>query len=953
MEPTPSTRRRKTVTWSKNGFIAYVAPTNGPHNVFLTYLENVDGRLWQLAEPIGITVKPDGPAVPEVVHVEWSNLSTDLAVWDSKGNFYILLAGVGLLGRAERAPSPGSTPSYEITSYNHTEMIYREIRDDSVPMVTFKWLNIEKPQIINKPATLVHNEQQPQGPLAYVYGVNQFNSYGATHPISTKQACVALREDGQLTLYYQGEHKVEYRQVLAKVAPDVKLTKASIGFDGRKIVGAAYDTVLDRIIVFGADIEWGFLVESSKKQKVDPHYHTPKEAQIPPKLLVELITDTKPLLRLSIDTIDKPDDAMDVDDDAKYQMAVTQLSSIDIVSPNYQADTELFILVTYERETEGVITLAVYRFSIVDVGESVSSAFMELGMRKNVARPENVPTSKVLELQDKLVRAGSLVSIDTAIAETFVVATFEDGRVDVIDRSSLQVLQVSTNTTPSTISNLFDVGFVFPKIERTSKNLLMIGISPNLLSIVYTEVNDASNRLKLRVMERASPERSPKDLFITSVGFAFRHAYACYTNTCADDLVALIQMEILNIGSAVAASGKPANVAGLTSRLVESIICESHKAINFQLDAFGKESVDKLLLNPPLQKLLSLQLVLGELQVDKPTVVDLAWVVLNLRSTSFGIMFSLSSIYRQISKKKPAEDSLLDLITRAECIMSLVGNVKWLIDLMIYLNQELLQLAYAEKSPENSKLSYSNSIVLPLLLSKVPRLFLMYAWSSISKTQEILKKLHKDLTDSNKLFTPMKEALNRYFTVCRATPLSLTFTDTFLRECDGFISKELGLWLSNKDRSQALKIEQKLVCQGEVPQDLLPIAKSIVKRHAASIQRDVKVAELFFYDVSWVDIGVMLHRESWAHDSVILDGPSQPTISRQRYGAHDTVDALRKIIIETSSKRRQAKLRKCTRCRSVSLVSDPLIYETQTAVGLWTMVFQRTCICGSAWVNEK
>ena len=32
-------------------------------------------------------------------------------------------------------------------------------------------------------------------------------------------------------------------------------------------------------------------------------------------------------------------------------------------------------------------------------------------------------------------------------------------------------------------------------------------------------------------------------------------------------------------------------------------------------------------------------------------VPDIAWIVLNLRSASLGIMFTLSSIYRQVSKK--------------------------------------------------------------------------------------------------------------------------------------------------------------------------------------------------------------------------------------------------------------------------------------------------------------
>ena len=108
------------------------------------------------------------------------------------GNFYILLAGVGLLdpnhipstitttstisklraipknkdtkqigngsGTNGHGDSPINTPSFELTSYNHMEMIYRDIINPDInsvvnpgaSIVAFKWLNIEKPQIVIK-----------------------------------------------------------------------------------------------------------------------------------------------------------------------------------------------------------------------------------------------------------------------------------------------------------------------------------------------------------------------------------------------------------------------------------------------------------------------------------------------------------------------------------------------------------------------------------------------------------------------------------------------------------------------------------------------------------------------------------------------------------------------------------------------------------------------------------
>nr|A3LY88.3 RecName: Full=Mediator of RNA polymerase II transcription subunit 16; AltName: Full=Mediator complex subunit 16 [Scheffersomyces stipitis CBS 6054] len=1010
-----ATRPSDLISWSRNGFIAYACPVqHSKDNLLLTYLENVNGNSWKLAEPQSISVKLENNFLSELALVEWSYLSTDLAISDVYGNFYILLAGIGLLepgsekstvnsdssGAASTAAASQNSPSYELTSYNHMEMIYRDIinQDPALPVnpgaaiVSFSWLNIEKVQIINKPAALVtlENQNSSNSPFVYTYGVNQFQPHGVTHPISTKQACVALRQNGQFTLYFQGEHKVEYHKTSVALSDDIVIiTKASIGFtNDKQIVVTAYDSVTRNISTYSVTVDWGFLVESAKRQKVDPHYHTPKEEHKTPKLNVTRISASIPvptfLAAAEEEGMDM--DKMDVDADSEdgnqpsYQIG--SLASIDIISAGAEKDSSLDILISYTFEDgSGIASSTIYRYSLSEESELISSAFGELGVRKNVTAPANSPTVQTVTLQDKLIRSGTIQSITTALSDYFILLYYLDGHVDVVDRNSMKIVNNSddTNLPPKTISSIFDVGFNFPKIDNSS-NLIM-AVSPNLTSVAYADFKGGSTRLNLKVFEKEKYLGiSPKELFATSVGFAFRHAYACYTNTCSDDLVALIQTEIvrLQISLQKTITDKPHNIEMIIKKFVESIVSESHKAINFQLDAFNKESVDKLLSNPPLQKLLSLQLVLGELQDKNSIVSDIAWIVLNLRSTSFGIMFSLSSIYRQISKKKPTEDSLQDSITRGECIMSLVGNVKWLIDLMVYINQELLQLSYSKQDSSNSKLTIKNSIALPIILSKVPRLFLMYALSSIGRTHEILKKLHKDLSEASKLFTPMKESLNRYFTICNNSPLTLSLFENFLRECDALITKEQSIRLAGKEKGYSLKVEQKLVCQGELTEDMEQIGKILIDRHAVNINRDMKVSDLYFYDVDWLDIGVNKRsaRTSKGLSETVIYPSSQlkpKMIPRLQYSDKECIDSLRKIIIsvdmnqitgKTDTSRngttnhkaaiandKIAKLRKCTRCRSVSLVADPLVFDAPSTIGLWTMVFQRTCICGNAWVN--
>lgn len=962
------------ISWSKYGFITYAHPdpTSG-HNMCLTYLENTNGKDWQLAKATGIALKPleDG-SVAEIDMLKWSNLLTDLAVWDVNGNFYILLAGVGLLndkknlvlqnghnGSANGTVSASSPPkvensegpSYELTSYNHTEMIYKDVvpPQPHTRCVAFEWLNIDKPQIVNKPATLV--SQDETGYANYSYGVQQHHPPGTSHPIPTKQACVAVRQNGLLNLYYQGEHKVEYHKLAYNLAPDGRegsctFDKAAIGFSSdKKIVICAYDARSDLILTYVVTVDWGYLVDSAQKQRSDPHYHTPKEGLTQPLLSCSLVHQMRP----------EPAASCSFGDDRQFgrpEVVQLTLHLIELFSPYFHQDSTLDILVTYEcmNPVGSQPFTRAYRYTLENAMDSVGDLFANMGGDGGTESREGLLR---LVLQGHMNLPKQIQQIEKAISESLLLLVYSDGSVDALSRETWEIIpqsdvkiegQEPVTSFPATISSLLDCGFVFPDLGLSPS---LLAVSPNMAAFVHFE--DGHLCFKSLTLNN-----DKNNILLSGIGFAYMHACACYSTTSSDDLLVLLRNEIQKLEIDLLDQSS-------TSNLIDLVMTESHKAINFQLNSFGKESVDKLLSNPPLQRLLSLQLILGELQTKNRAIKDMAWIVLNLRSTNFGIMFSLSSIYRQMSKKKPAEDLLQDSVSRAECIMLLVGNVRWLIDLIVYFNQELLQLAFSKNHASQSKVTVDNSVVLPVILGKVPRLFLMYSLSSIGKTHEILKKLYKELTESNKLYTPMKEALNRFFTACNSLPLNLGLFEGFLRECEVYVNKELNNVITN-DRVKLLKLEQQLFCRGHIPEEVKYIANVLIDRHAASISRDLKLSELYFYENSWIDVGIA--RKEFAESYTSVSEGYMPMTPRLRYSETEVVDALRKIIINAgptvssggafamgkgySSK---SKIRKCTRCRAVSLVADPSIFDGTGVFGVWTMVFQRTCICGNAWVN--
>lgn len=1010
----PRSLEGRTISWSKNGFIAFSPLESELKNkVFLTYLENVDGNSWRLAKPQEIKLRSsvDTQLRPEISLLSWSNMSTDLAVSDIHGNLYIMLAGVGIVNPKDRGEngytasngtgnsgqSKGNSgasqgnlglhmPSYELTSYNHMEMIYRDLLSQSTPgqyvhssqIIEIRWLNIAKPLIVKRPATLkyIENAQhESASPFVYTYSVSQHEHVGSCHPIPTKQACVTVRQNGELSLYYQGEHKVEYHKICDRLRFGEKtayIEMASVGFSkNNEIIVTAHDKVTDKIRVFRAHIDWGYLVQSAKKQKIDPHYHTPEKEQVPLTLKTTVLCESNILPSISSapqSNTDTNDDIMAIDSPStshKFQ----KLSSIDLISPSVGFDSDLDILISYETWSDATqLNTEIYRYNLVSSLDYISSAFDNLGNKTaNKEKDDNAVQDFRLLLIDKMARNGKIQRIEYTQAEHFLLLLYEKGKVDVIDRKNMTIINEKgvsrlKENPPPQISSLFDIGFNFPEIQNVT-DPLVYAVSPNLTSLVYICPRLPSTELRLMVLTKGSDQGiTPKEMFITSVGFAFRHSHACYTNTNEDDLIALAQTEIKRVRSELHKStmSKPLNVDVILKKFVESIICETHKAVNFNLDSFGKDSIDKLLSSPPLQKLLSFQLILGGLQTTNYIMSDIAWTILNLRSASFGIMFLLSSIYRQISKKKPNEDTMQDSITRGEYLISLIGNIQWLLDFMIYLNQELLHLSHSLQNPNQSSLSISNSLALPLILSKVPRLFLIYALNSIGKTNEILKKLNKDLTESNKNFSPMKQALGRYFTLFNSIPLNLSFFENFLKEADTFITKEIFQIASSKDKGYQLKLEQKLVCEGEIIEDLIPVAKMVIARHARTINRDIRISDIYFYNTDWLQVGYNLLRSTektieWEKETILNDkSVNEPVKPILQISEAEYIDALRKIVISTEQKNtnmKKMRYRRCLRCRALSLTNDPLVFGVERNIGLWTMVFQRSCICGSSWVN--
>ncbi|KAG7194953.1 mediator complex subunit [Scheffersomyces spartinae] len=969
-----------------------------------------------LVPPINVKPKIEssngGKSLANISHLEWLTLNTELAVADSHGNFFLLLSGVSLLNPKNlllsgngtgisETPASKSTgngsgaitgtgtgtnghlngdikrpvgkstinnststtvtsngksstdqskpninqPTYEYTTFSHMELIYRDLNPNtedetnSEGFVAFKWLPTEKTHPTSKPATLIQSESDA-GKVSYNYGAHQYTPKGVAHPIGTKQACVALRRNGEFVMYYQGEHKVEYHKLsVALEEPGTcAFEHAGIGFvDKNTIAVCAYDLYSDKINSYLIKVDWGFLVQSADRQKHDPLYSTPLANQTSPSLKKSKIESTMCISRIMI-TEDNDE-------------ITTTLTSIDLLNPSYDSNSRLEVLITYEVHNGTETNSTIYNYRLQDQCEIISNSFLDLGIRKGVSKPENSPKTVDygLILQHKWKRRGKIQRIEPYFLDTFFLVIYTNGKIDIVERDGMKLVELDNgDVPPKSISILQQAGFQFPAINNPDNCDLILGVSPTGLSIVYVKVgkNNNNNYLELALIEKNKfLDSSDTNFTITAAAFATCHSFCCYTTTSGEDLILLIQSEVLRIrNNNTDTSIEPYKKS---QDFADSVLKASHLAINFYVSNYHKESVDRLVQNPALQRLLSLQLLLGEMDDKNRLVKDIAWSILNLRSSRLGIAFLLSGIYKQMTKRKPSDDTLEDSTYRAEFIMSLMGNAKFLIDFFIYINQELVHLCIQRKSKTKSQLTMENSIALPMLICRVPRLILMYALNSVMKTCEQFKKIHQELMESNKLFSPMKEALNRYFTICTFPPIVFSLFEQFLRECDALVTKEFNV-------QDQLTAEQDLICKGKLSSEAHNVANAVLDRFSTYVNRDNRVSEQFFYDVDWLGIGIC--NDKFYVDSLKVSTTSLyvPTsmnsfpIYRLQQSPTQCFDALRKVGIDMS----KSKIRKCSKCRGISLATDPVIYELSHPIGLWTVHFQRMCICGGVWVHS-
>jgi mediator of RNA polymerase II transcription subunit 16 len=321
---------------------------------------------------------------------------------------------------------------------------------------------------------------------------------------------------------------------------------------------------------------------------------------------------------------------------------------------------------------------------------------------------------------------------------------------------------------------------------------------------------------------------------------------------------------------------------------------------------------DRLVRNPLLQRCLSLQFSLdfqGE-QVKKRLPGKLAWATLHLRVASLAFALTLSSAQRPGAAGSDF---------RPESLQTLLGLVKWFMDMMSLIIGDLFDLANECRGRTNDlafvrqKMLESNTPALILTLASAPRAFLRYNCRSLKGLES---STGKALQAGNMVDEDARTTFRSFKVPIESCAIKMSQFERIMTDIDGTVRAAY----HNVPEAERAAAERVLFVNNEIPAIFAAPVERLLSVTLPQLWKEVNVSALFFHDVSWLGF----------HDD----------IETLNYQKKHRVDAVRKVLLPP------VRLRRCTRC--CSIVDEAVMSKTPV---FWLNNFNRMCLCGTLWMH--
>lgn len=814
-------------------------------SVSLSYLVCIDGENWDFSKPY--IIKPENSF--EIEYLSWNQAGTDLAIIDSFGNLSIYSSSNTALGKYNCNFTTALPTTNELNS-----------------IVGFKWLENEKPVIILNPATIAPGFEQLSKALTSnqsniaEYKYFQAKPYGPYVPLAPKHGCIALTRRGVLKLFTQNLSDSNFVEVSQSLNEDGEIFSHA-GFAGMKddsLIITAYSSLTETLYVYKVMVDWPIL---SKR----PNANQVANVQVSRVLRTKITIPTS----------------------EKYVLSQMLVLPAGVHSMETENDAEIYVVFSSLNSTRSIIQKLGILLKPVNLHNnfySLASSRRDSYTNANDQQPQSSLISHEKHQYEK-----RIVCLSSLNYDSFVAIGFSDATVELKHR-----VQFASPSKPQTISSPTLIGY---NLEPATMPITHFAISHTMASGVYLNHEGKlviSYMRSTKVLQVGQP-RSNAIMLASAICMALRYAASCFSSAAGDDILVVVKREIK----------KWESISPEYCEIFERIVLrEAYKAVSFNLDVSKDSPVDKIIVNPSLQRLLSMQVVLGtSLGWKRNVMARVAWCMLNLRILAFAFTFTLRAVNQQSSNPDPN--------FKPGYFMSMTGLSRWCIDLMAYICQELYM-----STLQSDYFNEKASVPAAIMLGKVPRMFLIYSLRGIRGMEQIAQKLSEQ--EKNSYNGPAHVASRKLKEITHHfSPVPIDVFERMATDLDNTLNS---IYPNLDSRTQ---VEHDIIFNAQIPKDLLAVMKRTVDIFNSHLKPKINVASLYYYEVSWLKL----------NDNMV---PSHSDDLK--------IDYLRKQEIMADHNGTWCR---CSRCGEFSIWHNP---KTQTSA-YWTIACQKNCICNGAWVN--
>ncbi|KAG0639827.1 mediator complex, subunit Med16 [Tuber brumale] len=859
------------IAWSKVGSIAVINSAGTGVETRHLACNPEDGR-WVLSDAYPIANVSRYHENQRLVHVTWNSHGAELAVVDVLGrvSFY--------------------TVSLAVNHLTATRSQILDQDDDLSALVGFWWLPLEKQYALYRPAA-----RQEDG--KFRYQALSFKPLGPFHPIVGKVAAIGITRGGTVKMWYQDGHG-RYQEVTAELEGFASLgdlfSHASISCSKDHAAVLAAYTLSKQLRVYRIVINW-----PQPNQPNQPHTVLPN----PPTLVIKHL---------------KIEDCACPADSSTHDVSRAQLTHLETLAPTpapVDIHTAPGVLAVFaNKKADGETFSVICRWSLKETPCTLHPSFDQMGVRRSSV---SSPTISELELyrMDDVVMDKCIIGVSQVTSGTVIALAFSDGSLELRDRCNLNQLR-DQSTNKNVVMNMMQAGFAFPPGEPC----INLALSPNnAVAIRLGPDNDIS----LITMEYVNgPMEQNDNLEIACVALAHQHAYSCNNLINNDDLLLVAQKY-------------------RSPTFSNTFLSEAHRALNLKMDFATESPSERLFRNPLLQRCLSLQNSLdfrGE-RVNKRLSGKLAWATLHLRVASVAFALTFNNPQRQgqggsagAASGSSSGSTSSDIDLRPEALQTLLGLVRWLMDIMSLTISDLFELAKATKN-HTSDLAYirkkvisGNSPALFLALSSAPRALLRYNCRSLRGLETTAGK-HLSSTLSTATDEETKATFRSLKVPIESCAVKISQFERIMTDIDGTIRAAY----HNVPEAERAQAEKLLFVDNEIPPIFCLAVERLLNTTLPNLRNDLDIAKLFWHDVTWLGF----------HDDV----------ASCEYRRKNRIDAIRKVVLPKDDGSGGAgggkvKLRRCTRCCAV--VEDIIPNKSPSN---WFGSMQRMCFCGTLWMH--